>query len=81
MEKRNGLVVNTRLTQASGKAEPQSALAMVGEISGSRRVTLGVDKGYDSREFVRELRDHQTTPHIARKPTSLIDDRTTRHPG
>jgi transposase len=81
MENRNGLVVNTRLTQASGEAEPQSALAMVGEISGSRRVTLGADKGYDSREFVRELRDHQTTPHIARKPTSLIDDRTTRHPG
>jgi hypothetical protein len=81
MEKRNGSVVNTRLTQASDKAEPQSALAMVGEISGSRRVTLGADKGYDSREFVRELRDHQTTPHIARKPTSLIDDRTTRHPG
>ena len=41
----------------------------------------GADKGYDSREFVRELRDHQTTPHIAHKPTSLIDDRTTRHPG
>jgi hypothetical protein len=81
MENLNGLVVNTRLTQASGKAEPQSALAMVAEISGSRRVTLGADKGYDSREFVRELRDHQTTPHIARKPTSLIDDRTTRHPG
>lgn len=81
MENRNGLVVNTRLTQASGKAEPQSALAMVEEISGSRRVTLGADKGYDSREFVRELRDYQTTPHIAHKPTSLIDDRTTRHPG
>jgi IS5 family transposase len=81
MENRNGLVVNTRLTQASGKAEPQSALAMVGDISGSRRVTLGADKGYDSREFVQELRDHQTIPHIARKPTSLIDDRTTRHPG
>jgi hypothetical protein len=29
MENRNGLVVNTRLTQAWGKAEPQSALAML----------------------------------------------------
>jgi transposase len=81
MENRNGLVVNTRLTQASGKAEPQSALAMVEEIPGCRRVTLGADKGYDSKEFVRELRDHQTTPHIARRPTSVIDDRTTRRPG
>lgn len=46
MENCNGLVLNTHLTQASGKAEPQSALAMVGEISGSRRVTLGAEKGY-----------------------------------
>jgi hypothetical protein len=27
------------------------------------------------------LREHLTTPHIARKPTSVIDDRTTRHHG
>jgi Transposase DDE domain len=27
------------------------------------------------------LCDHQVTPHIARKLTSIIDDRTTRHPG
>ena len=27
------------------------------------------------------MRDHLVTPHIARKQTSIIDDRTTRHPG
>jgi len=27
------------------------------------------------------LREHQVTPHIARKPTSIIDARTTRYPG
>ena len=64
-----------------GHAEPQAAVAMVEEIPGQHRVTLGADKGYDSKGFVQELRDHRVTPHIACKQTSIIDDRTTRHPG
>jgi transposase len=81
MENRNGIAVNGCVTQATGQAEPQAALAMVEEIPGFKRVTLGADKGYDTKEFVRELRDHQVTPHIACKPTTVIDARTTRHPG
>ena len=81
MENRNGIAVNGQVTQADGRAEPQAAIAMVEQIPGHQRVTLGADKGYDSREFVQELRDHQVTPHIARKTTSIIDQRTTRHPG
>jgi IS5 family transposase len=50
-------------------------------IEGWGRVTLGADKGYDQKEFVLQLREHQVTPHIARKPTSIIDMRTIRHPG
>jgi transposase len=81
MDNRHGLVVNTRLTQASGIAEPTAALAMAVEIGGQRRVTLGADKGYDQKELVRGLREHRITPHIARKVHSAIDRRTTRHPG
>src|SRR5215469_5551018 len=81
MENRNGIAVNGCVTQATGQAEPQAAIAMVGEIPGFKRVTLGADKGYDAKEFVRALRDHQVTPHIACKPTTIIDARTTRHPG
>ena len=81
MENRNGLVVNGCVTEASGRAEPQAALAMAEKIAGWRRVTLGADKGYDRREFVQELRDRQITPHLARKRASVIDRRTTRHPG
>ena len=81
MENRNGIAVNGCVTQADGRAEPQAALAMVEEIPGGHRVTLGADKGYDRKEFVQELRDHQVTPHIACKQTSIIDGRTTRHPG
>ena len=67
MDNRHGLVVNTRLTQASGSAEPEAALAMAAEIAGQHRVTLGADKGYDRKELVRGLRAHQVTPHVARK--------------
>ena len=81
MENRNGIVVNSRLGQAHGRAEPEAALEMVEEIPGFKRVSLGADKGYDRKDFVRGLRDHNVTPHIARKATSIIDDRTTRHRG
>ena len=54
---------------------------MVEEIPGWHRVTLGADKGYDRKELVQELREHQVTPHFALKQTTIIDQRTTRHPG
>lgn len=81
MENRNGLAVNSRLTQAHGRAEPSAALEMVEQIPGLRRVTLGADKGYDRKEFVRELRDHNVTPHIAQKQYTAIDQRTSRRRG
>ena len=59
MDNRHGLVVNTRLTQASGTAEPAAALAMAVEIAGQHRVTLGADKGYDQRALVRAFREHR----------------------
>src|SRR6202034_1648907 len=46
MDNRHGLVVNTRLTEATGTAEPEAALAMAAQIAGQHRVTLGGDKGY-----------------------------------
>lgn len=81
MENRHGLAVNGCITQATGRAEPQAAVAMVEQIPGWGRITLGADKGYDRRELVQELREHNVTPHFARKQSSIIDQRTTRHPG
>ena len=45
MENRNVLVVDGRLTLATGTAEREAALAMIEGICGMRRVTLGADKG------------------------------------
>ena len=83
-EKRHGLVVDTRVTQATGTAEREAALALAEAIPGQQRVTLGADKNYDARDLVRELRELQVTPPVAQHSTgrsSAIDGRTTRHPG
>ena len=81
MENRNGIAVNGCVTLAEGRAEVEAAVAMVEEIPGQHRVTVGGDKAYDTKEFVQEMRDHQVTPHVALKATTIIDARTTRHPG
>ena len=54
-------------------------------LPGSRRITLGADKGYDTAEFVAACRALKVTPHIARNEGraggSALDPRTARHPG
>ena len=81
MENRNGLVVDVVMTKATGTAERDSALNMLGQVPGSRRVTVGADKGYDTVDFVTKCRAMKVTPHVARRPTSKLDGRTIRHPG
>lgn len=84
MENRNGLLVNTRLTHADGTAERLAALEMIEEMEGRHRVTVGADKAYDTKEFVRELRNLQATPHVAQNNKgrkSAIDGRVTSQPG
>lgn len=84
MENRNGLIVQADLTRADGHAERRAALDMIHRHSpgSTRRLTLGADKGYDSADFVAELRQACVTPHVARKLRhSAIDARTTRHAG
>jgi transposase len=85
MENRNGLVTETRLTAATGTAEREAALEMAHRVGrDGQRATLGADKGYDTRDFVRDLRDLNITPHVAQNTSnrsSTIDGRTTRHAG
>jgi len=67
MENRNGLVVDRRLTSATGKAAREAAQQMIGKRAGGQRITLGADKGYDTKDFVNRLRKLNVSPHIARK--------------
>jgi len=86
IDNRNGLVVATRYTRATGKAEREAARAMIKKVKGKRsiQVTLGADKSYDTHDFVEKMRKLKVTPHVAQNNTnraSAIDERTTQHPG
>jgi IS5 family transposase len=82
IENRHGLVVQADATAATGKAERQAALAMIDRYDpgSERRLTLAADKGYDTSDFVADLRRKCVTPHVAAKAKgSAIDGRATRH--
>lgn len=86
MENRNGLIVDIELTQATGRAEREAAIRMLDRLPREqhRRITLGADKGYDTQDFVSELRKRKVTPHVSqnqRGRRSAIDGRTTSHGG
>jgi transposase len=81
MENKTGLLVAVRVEAATGTAEREAALDMLGSLGGNQRITLGADKGYDTKDFVRECRFLNVTPHVAQKKYSAIDSRTTSPPG
>lgn len=94
MENRNKLAVDTRLTLATGAAEREAAIEMLGALPGKSRKTLGADKNFDTGNFVAGCREINVTPHVAQntyeydtktgkraRRESNIDARTTRHEG
>jgi hypothetical protein len=83
VENRNNLIVDARLTEATGTAEHATALDMI-EDNARAGSTVGADKLYDTADFVAGCRACGCTPHVAQNDTnrrSAIDGRTTRHPG
>jgi len=86
MENRNGMLVGFRVDEANGHAERRNALQLLDDCRvNSKRVTLGADKGYDTRDFVEACRERNVTPHVAQNHStrrrSAISGRTTGHAG
>lgn len=92
MENRNGLAVGGSVTQASGTAERRASEALLRRQArrSGRRLTVGEDKAYDTKDHVAALRKINVTPHVTqhdgqtktgKKRKSAIDERTTRHIG
>ena len=90
MENRNGLAVAGKVSHANGTAERRASEAMLKRKARrrGRRITVGEDKAYDSRDHVAALRRLNVTPHVAqndavaktdRRRTSAIDKRIIRH--
>ena len=81
-ENRNGFVVEAELRQVSGMVERETAKDMI--VRYSPGATVGADKGFDTADFVSDMRDFNVTPHVAQNTTnrlSAIDGRTVRHCG
>lgn len=84
IENRSCLVIEATTTCATGTAEREAAVAMIGAIPGQHRITVGGDKAYDTQDFVADMRSLDVTPHVTQNDKgrrSAIDGRTTRHAG
>jgi transposase len=85
VENRNGLIAAAMATHADGFAERDAALLMLQrkQVGRSRRITVGADKAYDTKDFVRTARELNVTPHVIKNDNnraSNLDRRTTRQP-
>jgi transposase len=91
MENRNGLAVAGTVSEANGSAERRASEAMLKrKARRGRRITVGEDKAYDTRDHIAALRAMNVTPHVAQNDSltktgkrrrSAIDGRTARHVG
>ena len=92
MENRNGLAVDGCVSEANGTAERRASEGMLKRLAKRkrRRLTVGEDKAYDTRDHIDALRELHVTPHVAQNDSetktgkrrkSAIDERTTRHIG
>ena len=81
MENRNGLLMDFVVSGATGTAERDAVPVLLDDARqrGFHPRTLGGDKGYDTRQCVKAIRDRGVTPHVAQRAYSAIDGRTTRH--
>ena len=60
------MAVDMWLTKSTGQAERESAWMMAWRVArGQRRITLGGDKNYDTRQLSGFLTWIAVTPHVA----------------
>lgn len=86
VENRNGLIAAAMVTQADGYAEREAALLLLQDKQQGRkrRITVGADKAYDTKDFIAATRALNVTAHVTKNEKgrrSKLDRRTTRHPG
>ncbi len=83
VENRHGLLVDLRVSEATGRSERQTAIEMLAQRQRRCRITVAADRGYDSADFISHCRDANITPHVTQNThcRSAIDGRTVRHAG
>jgi len=72
VENRNGLIAAAMATTADGYAEREAALLMLEEKQKdrSRRITLGADKAFDTKDFVGAARKRKVTVHALERSSA-----------
>lgn len=87
-ENRNGLLVqlDVKVACGEGNSEPEVASGQLDELTmlGYNVRSVGADKGYHTKDFVRDCRDREITPHVAcikGRKTPGLDGRTTGSAG
>ena len=83
MDNRHALIVDCKVTQATGTGERGAAKTMAADRPGAHQKSFGADKTDDTKDLVAEMRRIGVTPHVAqitsRPGGSSIDGRTTCH--
>ena len=81
MENRNGLLMDFLVSGATVTAEREAAAELLDDARerGFRPGTLGGDRGYATRQWVKAMRDRGVTRHLARRTHSSVDGRITPH--
>jgi hypothetical protein len=74
------------VTQADVYAEREAAVLMLQDKRKDRRrrITVGADKAYDTKDFIAATRALNVTAHVTKNEKgrrSNLDRRSTRHPG
>ena len=85
VENRNGLIAAAMVTHADGCAERDAALLMLQnkQQGRARRITVGADKAYDTKDFVRTVRRfqcHSTHHQQPQKPLQQPGPQNTASP-
>lgn len=81
-ENRNGLIVETEVTEAATSQEWDAGTTMLARLGARSGMSVGGDKGYDSADFVYGCRGLRITPHVAARVSGgLVDGRTTSTAG
>jgi hypothetical protein len=83
VENRNGLIAASMATAADGYAEREAALIMLREQRKGRRrrITLGADKAFDSKDFVEAARKMKVTVHVTKTIRDAARTWTGERPG
>ena len=72
-DNRHGLVVNVQASTSDGTAERDVAAQMLADVAGAaKRVTVGADKAYDAKGFVKACGEINVAPHVAQNINAMV---------